>query len=710
MSARAAKARPGAARVHVSFTITILIAFALVFIVVVGIVVAGYRQTGREAALHTAEFGLAQAAATVSANMRALTQPVLALASVLPELGPLTTAIDPSRPDTASMLSLLKAEPSVQSVSVGLPDGTLRQVARAAGATGQEAPPHPAGTAIMLREAVGGIETWTFLDAQGQVLGRLPPRPSGADPQRSQWYLQASDDAVHVSTLYDLPLAGRPGLSISRRMPSGAVFSLNLTLDALATFLARYRPSPGSVLFVFNDYGMLITHQNPHLAVHANDDGTSSWISLAVSDDPLVRTVWRAFSIGRLQPGRMLEIEQDGVPHLARLEALPGISHDLVLVAVVAPLADFTGPIDAGVRSGTLLAACALLVGLLAIGLVAWRMSRPLAALTHEADAIRQLRLDGPVPVVSRITEIAHLADGMDAMKSALRQFGVYVPRDLVGRLMHEGVAARIGGERRALTVMFSDIDGFTTLAEGIDPEELMQISTAYFEALTNELMAGQGTIDKYIGDAVMALWNAPRDNPAHAADACRAVLTVQGALQALNTRFAARGWPTLRTRFGLHTGDAVVGNVGSADRMSYTAIGSMVNIASRLEGLNKFYGTRILISETTRQAAGPGLVTRAADIVLVKGAQVPMEIHELLGPLPGLPLRRAAEPASLQRWQAMIGHFRAGRFAEAQATIAQLAPADDDTLAALYRHRLDALAAAPPGPDWSPVTRFTTK
>ncbi|MFN7903410.1 MAG: adenylate/guanylate cyclase domain-containing protein, partial [bacterium] len=161
---------------------------------------------------------------------------------------------------------------------------------------------------------------------------------------------------------------------------------------------------------------------------------------------------------------------------------------------------------------------------------------------------------------------------------------------------MAEGDAAKLGGTRRSISVMFSDVEGFTTLAEDLPPEELMQIASAYFEDLTAELLRCQATIDKYIGDAVMALWNAPQDDHSHASNACEAALRARLLTERLCERFAARGWPRLHTRFGVHTGDAIVGNVGSSDRMSYTAIGSMVNLASRLEGMNKVYGTQILI------------------------------------------------------------------------------------------------------------------
>ncbi len=421
--------------------------------------------------------------------------------------------------------------------------------------------------------------------------------------------------------------------------------------------------------------------------------------------------MWEQYAQGRLRPG---ETGRLGAL-LVRLEAVGGLAAPRLVVAVAAPVADFTGPVADAVAAGTRIALLALLAGLVAIGLLAWRIARPLDALAREAEAIRRLELDGPVPVRSRIAEVARLASAVDGMKSALRVFGAYVPRHLVGRLMEEGSAARIGGERREVTVMFSDVEGFTALAEALEPEELTRIASAYFEEVTTELLACNATIDKYIGDAVMALWNAPQDDASHAKNACLAALRARDLTERLCERFAARGWPRLRTRFGVHTGVAVLGNVGSSDRMNYTAIGGMVNFASRLEGMNKAYGTQILVSESTRRAAGAAFVTRPVDLVLAKGARQEAEVHELLGlsVAADFPSRRlladAAAVARLPAWGRLVALYRAGRFAEAAALLPEAAP-PGDALAALYAARLAGLRAAAPGPGWSPVLRHATK
>ncbi len=354
----------------------------------------------------------------------------------------------------------------------------------------------------------------------------------------------------------------------------------------------------------------------------------------------------------------------------------------------------------------------ALLLGAAGALLTAQRTATALRRLTREAEAIRRLDLADPVAPPGGTAEVAALGEAMGQMKSALRLFSVYVPRDLVRKLMAEGAEVQLGGERRRLTVMFSDVQGFTSIAERMDPEELMRITSTYFQALTDDLLDHHATIDKYIGDAVMAIWNAPKRDLAHAMHGCRAALHARALTRRLEEDFAARGWPRLHTRFGIHTGDAVVGNVGSSDRMAYTAIGGMVNLASRLEGMNKMYGTQILVSEATRIGAGSGFVFRPVDLVLAKGTQDPVEVHELVGLSAAADAKDAplvadrALVARLPAWGEAIRRFRAGQFAAAREALRE---AGDDPLAMAYAARLDEHPHDPPA-GWSPVTKLDSK
>lgn len=304
----------------------------------------------------------------------------------------------------------------------------------------------------------------------------------------------------------------------------------------------------------------------------------------------------------------------------------------------------------------------------------------------------------------SRVVEIARLAIAMDRMKDAIRLFGSYVPKDVVRRLIEAGPDGRLAAERRPITVLFTDIEGFTRQAERLDAATLMRLASLYLAELSDALQRHGAMIDKFIGDSVMAYWNAPRPDSLHAHRACLAALAARDASRALAPRFAAEGWPSLRTRIGLHSGEAVVGVIGSPDRLAYTAVGSVVNLASRLEGLNAHYGTDILVSETTRRAAGDGFLFRPVDLVLPKGASRPVEIFELTG--------RAdrADPDRLAAWEDVVHLYRCGAFAEAAARLAEAGAPEEDPLVRTYRNRLAVLADRAPPPGWSPVVRFDVK
>jgi len=385
--------------------------------------------------------------------------------------------------------------------------------------------------------------------------------------------------------------------------------------------------------------------------------------------------------------------------------AAPGVA-----LLVGAPFVVASHPIAAyGLAAAGVLATC------IGLAFSTHRLRQALAILERQAEEIRRLDLADPVPLPGGAAEVNALGTAMGGMKSALRLFSVYVPRDLVRKLMAEGAEASLGGERRRLTVMFSDVQGFTGISERLAPEELMRITSTYFQALTDNLLAQHATIDKYIGDAVMAMWNAPKRDLAHAMHACRAALDARRLTLRLEEEFASRGWPRMHTRFGVHSGDAVVGNVGSSDRMSYTAIGSMVNLASRLEGMNKMYGTQILVSEATRIGAGSGFVFRPVDLVQAKGAQDPIEVHELVG----LSVVGSAEEngmladprlvARLPAWGEAILRFRAGQFQAAAAALREAGDPAEDPLVAAYAARIARYPDGPPA-GWSPVTRLDSK
>lgn len=206
--------------------------------------------------------------------------------------------------------------------------------------------------------------------------------------------------------------------------------------------------------------------------------------------------------------------------------------------------------------------------------------------------------------------------------------FSQYVPEAVVARLVDRPALLTLGGEARELTLMFTDLANFTSMSEQLTAEATVEVLTEYFNAMTPIIHSFGGTVDKFIGDAVMAFWGAPLDDAKHAENAVRAAIAMQAEMDLLSARLLARGLPAIAMRIGLHTGRVVVGNIGSQTRFSYTVIGDAVNLASRLEGANKAFGTGILISDATASRLPAELTLRHLDTVLVKGKRETVKVY----------------------------------------------------------------------------------
>ena len=287
--------------------------------------------------------------------------------------------------------------------------------------------------------------------------------------------------------------------------------------------------------------------------------------------------------------------------------------------------------------------------------------------------------------------------------------FQTYVGTEVTELLAADPSRLRLGGDRRPLTIFFSDIRGFTTVSEGLAPETLGELLNDYLGEMTTIVFRHRGVLDKYIGDALMAFWGAPLDAPDQAAQAARAALDMQTALPGLYDRWRARGWPTFEIGIGIDSGDAVVGNFGSAQRFSYTAMGDHVNLASRLEGLNKMYGTKVLVSAATRGALGDEFVCREIDRVRVKGKTVPVAIFELMG------RRSEAAAGRLRRLEELftrgLDAYRArGWDAAIAAFEGVIVEYPDDGPTEVYLGRCAALRAESPGAEWDGVYEAKTK
>ncbi|WP_333798539.1 adenylate/guanylate cyclase domain-containing protein, partial [Trichlorobacter lovleyi] len=279
------------------------------------------------------------------------------------------------------------------------------------------------------------------------------------------------------------------------------------------------------------------------------------------------------------------------------------------------------------------------------------------------------------------------------------KAFSNYVSPDLVREIEKNPDKLVLGGEQREISILFSDIRGFTTVSESLTPPELVTLLNEYLSPMTRIVLEEKGTLDKFIGDAVMAIFNAPLDVPGHAEHACAAAVRMLEELKHLNEGFAERGMHTLDIGVGINTGPAVVGNMGADIRFDYTAIGDSVNLASRLEGLNKYYGSHILVSEDTRNQVPDGrFIFREVDRVRVKGKHLPIVMYELM--ITNLEL--------LPHFEEGLEKYRAKQFVAAQQIFNRLVADYSDGPSRLYSNRCAEYLETPPPADWDGV--YTAK
>jgi class 3 adenylate cyclase len=346
-------------------------------------------------------------------------------------------------------------------------------------------------------------------------------------------------------------------------------------------------------------------------------------------------------------------------------------------------------------------------VALIAL-LVARAVTRPLLDLERDMARIQGFDLAGGSDARSRVVEVSSMQDAVENMRHGLRSFRRYVPADLVAELIRLRKEAVLGAERREMTVFFSDIVEFTGACERIDPDALMKTLGVYLKGMTEAILREGGTVDKFIGDGVMAFWGAPHPAADHATRACRAALACQRFIADMATGWQAQGLPPFPTRIGINTGEVLVGNVGYEERMNYTVMGDPVNVASRLEELNKRYGTRVLIGETVRAAVGDQFEMRLLDRVVVKGKSRGQAVYELVAEKDGIPPERRA---FLGRFGGGVERYFARDWAGALAVFeATLRETPGDEPSRIYIERCRTLLASPPGPDWDGVTVMRVK
>ena len=483
---------------------------------------------------------------------------------------------------------------------------------------------------------------------------------TGYDPRTRGWYQEAVKAGSLVWTNVYL-FASDNMLGISNAVPIRnaegklqGVLAVDIGLAELSYFLGTLDVSQTGKAFLVNNRGELVALSTPRghdltalFAGNRKGSAPTGGADLVLADsasDPLVRQAYLNYQRST-RNGQFFSFTVGGSTYLSVFTAFPASRYFDWTIGIAVPEASVMGQVN---QTNTLVLFAAVLIVLIAVGLginFSRAITFPMRWLSREMERIRNFDLSGDDRLESRIGEIYRMHEAFGNMKHGLRAFNKYVPSRLVAELLQLGEEPKLGGQNRELTFLFSDIAGFTTISERLAPQVLVDEMADYFNALSNIIMGNRGTVDKYIGDAIMAFWNAPAEVDEHPLLACLSAIAMKRILDARRAANRSNAISIFgsRTRIGIHTGEAIVGNMGSNERLNYTAVGDSVNLASRLEGLNKFYGTDIIVSDATRSRVGDAVVTRLLDRVAVKGRTGGIDIYELVETADGVDDRAAA-------------------------------------------------------------------
>jgi class 3 adenylate cyclase/ABC-type nitrate/sulfonate/bicarbonate transport system substrate-binding protein len=472
-------------------------------------------------------------------------------------------------------------------------------------------------------------DTWGHIVGEYDVATTTDYRTTSGYPEAKQsGSLVVAEPQINVDTGYPI---------INLRLPifhnhdfigcAGA----SITLDVLTRFLATHRASPRSTTTIADPTdGTIIATPEKDKGVRLADRKLELARLENIADEDL-REAYRL----QVQTGHddfMFNSPRNGQELNASFTGFPNSFGRPWESVILTPTGDFIGDLKRTNRQIIVVIVVLSVVELFLIYFLSRWLSHPIESVSQDLKAAESLSFQPSASRPSKVREIAQLQSAAALLRNSLLSFSSFAPVEVVRGLIKSGIPLALGVEPRLLTIMFCDLEDFSTQAENLTPEDLLSQMTLYFEQVSQAIAQEQGTVDKFIGDGVMAFWGAPAPLPDHVLRACAGALRCARRMQQVNEIWRAEGRPTFRLRIGLHTAEVLIGNVGSSDRFSYTVMGDGVNVASRLEGVNKIYGSAICISDSIFDAAGPEIMARPLRRVQVKGRKQEFMAYELLG------------------------------------------------------------------------------
>ncbi len=528
------------------------------------------------------------------------------------------------------LLSVLKINPNISSFFIAFPSGErilVKKITSSSQTTFVTQPqkPLPAGTVYCLKITHPGInpypEVWYYTDRTFNTLAQEKFTQPTVIIFGRPWYTGAlSTQKIFWSEPYHYLITNDLGITASKAIHGAnnqwvAIVGVDLSFLQLSEFLKHETIGKSGLTFITNPQGDILV--SPKIVPK------NSKISVAV--------VHKAVAFYQKSAKKNFSFTDGSYRFLSYIGVLPSIFGRHWLIVTVVPFSEFFSKLIATQLQVIAISIFILLTSILIIYYFSKRISNPITTLSREIDKITNLDLSSRRRVYSHIVEIRMMDASIAAMRSAIRSFSRYVPKEIVKQLLAQKKDITLHVEKKRLTILFTDIQDFTGIAEKEPLNLLMSLLNEYFDGLSKIILDNQGTIDKYIGDSIMAFWGAPNANPHHAIFACKTALKCQAFSEGFNHRCREQGKPELNTRFGISSGTVVVGNIGTEERMNYTVIGDAVNTAARLQVTDKIYHVSIIISEEVYLQTADEFLVRPLDTIEVKGKHKKIKIYELV-------------------------------------------------------------------------------
>ncbi|MBU3555424.1 adenylate/guanylate cyclase domain-containing protein [Polynucleobacter sp. UB-Piko-W3] len=539
----------------------------------------------------------------------------------------------------------LENNPNIVSYFLASKEGSFRQVQKTNKSipVGERVPPDGSrfvSWVIDRSKNQNAESTYTFFRSWGDVIEKFTS-PTKYDPRTRNFYKGIVNNVSEGKV--DIPFLDDPFFATSTKQAViGTTYPIlvknelfgtvtaQVQVKTFADFLEKNKISKNSQTIIFNAGGDIVVHPDVNSGFIKKKDVLvpRKVLELENSAASLAMEMHDSSKLKQIE----LFFGDKQEPYLAIFSSFPADYIKPWSVMTIVPIGDFMGELNR-INQNLILFGVLAFMGIVFLTFYLSKLiSRPLESLTIEIQNILAFKSENTTLVKSSIYEISTLSKAIKRLKSTIAAFTSYVPRDLVNDLLNSGKDIELGGESRYLTILFSDLKDFSSLSEITPSRELLLRVSSYLELMTYAIKEEGGTVDKFIGDSVMAFWGAPLLNQNHAYHACVAAVKAQRRMLGLNAKLIADKKPPLTARIGIHSDAVLVGNIGSSERLSYTVMGDGVNIASRLEGMNKEFGTSICVSHSLFKEAGERLCVRPIDQILVKGRKSELLIYELVG------------------------------------------------------------------------------